>query len=88
MRRLKGFTVFKGTECDILPDGSLDWPEKTLALFDYVVVSIHSNFRMTEAQMTKRIITALKHPRVTLARSSDGPAVARRATRTRWTCCR
>jgi DNA polymerase (family 10) len=62
----KGFTVFKGTECDILPDGSLDWPEKTLALFDYVVVSIHSNFRMTEAQMTKRIITALKHPRVTL----------------------
>lgn len=63
---LKGFTVFKGTECDILPDGSLDWPEKTLALFDYVVVSIHSNFKMTEAQMTKRIITALKHPRVTL----------------------
>ena len=63
---LKGFTVFKGTECDILPDGSLDWPEKTLALFDYVVVSVHSNFKMTEAQMTKRIITALKHPRVTL----------------------
>jgi DNA polymerase (family X) len=63
---LRGFTVFKGTECDILPDGSLDWPEKTLALFDYVVVSIHSNFRMTEAQMTKRIITALKHPRVTV----------------------
>jgi DNA polymerase (family X) len=63
---LKGFTVFKGTECDILADGSLDWPEKTLGLFDYVVVSIHSNFRMTEAQMTRRIISALKHPRVTL----------------------
>lgn len=63
---VKGFTLFKGTECDILPDGSLDWPEKTLALFDYVVVSIHSNFKMSEAQMTKRIISALKHPRVTL----------------------
>jgi DNA polymerase (family 10) len=63
---LQGFTVFKGTECDILPDGSLDWPERTLALFDYVVVSIHSNFKMSEAQMTKRIIAALKHPRVTL----------------------
>jgi len=62
----KGFTLFKGTECDILPDGSLDWPEKTLTLFDYVVASVHSQFKMTEADMTKRIITALKHPRVTM----------------------
>lgn len=63
---LKGFTVLKGTECDILTDGSLDWPEKTLALFDYVIVSVHSQFRMTETEMTKRIIKALKHPRVTM----------------------
>ncbi len=65
-RTLKGFTVFKGTECDILADGSLDWPESTLKLFDYVVVSVHSQFRMSEADMTKRIITALKHPAVTM----------------------
>ncbi len=64
--RLKGFRVFKGTECDILPNGSLDWPEKVLALFDYVVVSIHSNFKMSESDMTKRIIRALKSKHVTL----------------------
>jgi len=63
---LKGFRVFKGTECDILPDGSLDWPEKILALFDYVVISIHSNFKMSESDMTKRIIRALKSKHVTL----------------------
>jgi len=64
--RLKGFRVFKGTECDILPNGSLDWPEKILALFDYVVISIHSNFKMSESDMTKRIIRALKSKHVTL----------------------
>lgn len=63
---LRGFRVFKGTECDILADGSLDWPEKTLAMFDYVVVSVHSQFKMSEAAMTKRIITALTHPRATI----------------------
>ena len=64
--RLKGFRVFKGTECDILPNGSLDWPEKILALFDYVVISIHSNFKMSESEMTKRIIRALKSKHVTM----------------------
>jgi DNA polymerase (family X) len=64
--RLKGFRVFKGTECDILPNGSLDWPEKILTLFDYVVISIHSNFKMSETDMTKRIIRALKSKHVTL----------------------
>lgn len=61
-----GFTVFKGTECDILTDGTLDWPEKVLSLFDYVVISVHSQFRMSEAEMTKRVVTALRHPRVTM----------------------
>ena len=61
-----GFTIFKGTECDILTDGTLDWPEKVLSLFDYVVASVHSQFRMSEAEMTKRVVTALRHPRVTM----------------------
>lgn len=64
--RLRGFRVFKGTECDILPNGSLDWPEKILTLFDYVVISIHSNFKMSEKDMTKRIIRALKSKHATL----------------------
>jgi DNA polymerase (family 10) len=62
----KGFRVFKGTECDILPDGSLDWSDRVLASCDYVVISVHSNFRMSEAEMTRRIIKALKNKHVTM----------------------
>src|SRR5262249_45531642 len=40
----KKFRLFKGTECDILADGSLDFPDDLLAGFDYVVASVHSNF--------------------------------------------
>ena len=64
--KAKGFRLLKGTECDILPDGTLDWSDAVLATFEYVVVSIHSNFRMSEREMTKRIIRALKHKHVTM----------------------
>jgi DNA polymerase (family 10) len=64
--RLKGIRLFKGTEVDILPDGSLDYSDKMLAAFDYVVVAIHSKFKMTEAEATKRVIKALKNKYVTL----------------------
>jgi len=56
--------VFTGTECDILPDGSLDFAEEVLAQLDYVVVSVHSVFK--QADMTKRIIRAIEHPHVTM----------------------
>jgi DNA polymerase (family 10) len=64
--RLKGIRLFKGTEVDILPDGSLDYSDKMLAAFDYVVVAIHSKFKMTEEEATKRVIKALKNKHVTL----------------------
>ena len=64
--RLKGFRLLKGTECDILPDGTLDWNDGILSTFEYVVVSVHSNFKMSEPEMTKRIIRALKNPHVTM----------------------
>ena len=60
------FRIFKGTECDILPNGDLDWPDRVLAAFEYVVVSVHSNFRMPEGEMTRRIIKALKNKYVTM----------------------
>ncbi|HEY6951767.1 MAG TPA: DNA polymerase/3'-5' exonuclease PolX, partial [Bacteroidota bacterium] len=63
---MKGFRVFKGTEVDILADGSLDFPDKILSSFDYVVASIHSKFKMTETEGTKRIIAALKNKYVTV----------------------
>jgi DNA polymerase (family X) len=60
------FRVFKGIECDILSDGSLDYSDKLLSEFDYVVASIHSKFKMTEDEATKRIIKALKNKYVTM----------------------
>jgi DNA polymerase (family X) len=59
---LEGITVLKGIESDILGDGSLDYPEEVLALFDFVVASIHSGMEMDRKSMTKRIVKALKNP--------------------------
>ncbi len=54
--------IFKGIESDILPDGSLDYDEKTLMKLDFVIASVHSNFNMPENVMTERIINAVKNP--------------------------
>jgi DNA polymerase (family 10) len=72
--------ILKGIECDILPDGSLDFDDSILAKFDCVIASVHSKFKMTEAEMTKRISKALKnkyvkilgHPTGRLLLSRDG----------------
>lgn len=64
--RMTGFRIIKGTECDILPNGDLDWPDKVLSSFEYVVVSVHSSFKNDETEMTKRIIKALKNKYVTM----------------------
>ena len=62
----KSFRVFKGTECDILADGSLDYPDDLLEGFDYVVASVHSGFGMDRESMTARIVKAVRNPRVTM----------------------
>jgi DNA polymerase (family 10) len=64
-KKIKGLRVFKGTEADILPDGTMDYGED-LAMFDFVVASIHSRFQMTEDEMTERILRALDDPHVTI----------------------
>lgn len=60
------FTVFAGVECDILKDGSLDYDDALLKELDYVIVSIHSHFKMAKKEMTKRIIKAIEHPLTTM----------------------
>ncbi len=59
-------TILKGSEVDILPDGTLDYPEKILKSFDFVVASVHTRFGMTEAEMTRRVIKALQNPHTTI----------------------
>ncbi len=58
----KNFTVLKGSEVDILPDGSLDFPDEILAQMDVFPASVHSRFSMSQKEMTKRIIKAMKNP--------------------------
>jgi DNA polymerase (family 10) len=52
--------VLAGSEVDILKDGSLDFSTSVLKELDVVIGSVHSNFRMDKADMTKRIITAME----------------------------
>jgi DNA polymerase (family 10) len=74
----KNFRVFKGVECDILSDGSMDYDNTLLSEFDYVVASIHSKFKMTEDEATKRIIKALKNKYVTILGHPTGRLLLQR----------
>lgn len=77
-KKLKGFRVFKGTECDILADGSLDYDDDLLEGFDYVVASVHTLFGLSEAEQTDRVCKALAHPRTTMLGHATGRLLLRR----------
>ncbi|MEA3470980.1 MAG: PHP domain-containing protein, partial [Thermodesulfobacteriota bacterium] len=66
------FHLFKGIEADILTDGSLDYPDDILSTFDFVIGAIHSNFTLTENEMTMRIMRALDNPYVTMLAHPTG----------------
>jgi len=70
--------LFTGTECDILPDGRLDFDEAVRRKLDYVVVSVHSVFAQSEAEMTARIIRAIEQPHVTMLGHLTGRLLLRR----------
>ena len=60
------FRLFAGTECDILKDGTLDFPDDVLGQLDYAVASVHNVFNLPEAEMTARIIRAISNPHITM----------------------
>jgi DNA polymerase (family 10) len=70
--------VFKGAEVDILDDGSLDLDDDTLAELDVVIVSVHSRFNMSKAEMTRRIVRALQHPRAHILGHPTGRLIGKR----------
>lgn len=70
--------VFAGTECDILPDGTLDFDDDTLAQLDYVVASVHAALNQSEEQMTARLLAAVRHPAVTMLGHMSGRLLLRR----------
>ncbi len=70
--------LFAGVECDILPDGTLDFDEPLLRQLDYIVASVHSLFSQDEATMTKRIIRAIEHPCTVMLGHVTGRLLLRR----------
>lgn len=64
--KLKPFKIFKSIECDILNDGSMDYPDDILATFDLVIASIHTNLKMPEDKAMQRLLKAISNPYVTI----------------------
>ncbi len=62
--QLAPFRILRGSECDILPDGSLDLPDDVLAELDWVQASVHAGQRAPAAEVTRRTIEAMRHPAV------------------------
>jgi DNA polymerase (family 10) len=73
-----GFRLFAGVECDILRDGSLDFPDEVLSQLDYVVASVHSAFNLSESEMTQRVIRALENPFVSMLAHPTGRLLLKR----------
>ncbi|MFA5754967.1 MAG: DNA polymerase/3'-5' exonuclease PolX [Candidatus Paceibacterota bacterium] len=74
----KNFKILQGSEVDILADGSLDINDKTLKTLDYVAISIHSGFKMTKREMTKRVLKAMDNPYVRIFNHPTGMIVNKR----------
>jgi DNA polymerase (family 10) len=70
--------ILKGTECDILKDGSLDLDDETLAQLDVVGVSVHSFFTLPRAEQTARVKRAMENPNVDIFFHPTGRLVNRR----------
>ena len=60
--RMDGIEVLIGTETNILPDGSPDYPDELLARLDWVIASVHTSFGMSSEEMTDRVVAAVEHP--------------------------
>lgn len=76
--RSDGFTVLHGIEVDILPDGSLDYPDEVLAELDFVIASIHSAFSQDAATITARLVRAVRHRHVDVLGHPTGRLLLRR----------
>ena len=64
--KIEGITILAGSEVDIRRYGELDFPDEILAQLDIIVASVHSNFTLSEVEMTKRIIRAIENPFVNI----------------------
>ena len=75
---LDGLTLLKGIEVDILEDGGLDLPDEVLGRLDLVVGAVHSQFHLSRAKQTERILRAMDHPHFTLLAHPSGRLIEQR----------
>ena len=75
---LEEFRIFKGIESDIRMDGSLDYDDDVLDLFDFVIASVHSGFQLGESEQTERVIQALECPYTTFLAHPTGRLLLQR----------
>ncbi|MGH3738124.1 MAG: DNA polymerase/3'-5' exonuclease PolX [Micromonosporaceae bacterium] len=73
-----GMRLLHGSELNIAPDGSVDWPEEILAEFDVCVASVHSAFRLSAEEQIRRIIRACENPYVHVIGHLTGRRLGRR----------
>ncbi len=73
-----GIAILMGTECEVHPDGSLDYPDEVLRELDIVLAAVHTRFRMSEAEMTSRIVKAMENPHVDLVAHPTGRLLGQR----------
>ncbi len=76
--KLDGFKIFKGIESDILQDGSLDYEEDILELFDFIIASLHASLTMPAEEITARVVRALENPHTTMLGHATGRLLLRR----------
>ena len=76
--KLKGVTVLKGIEVDILEDGGLDLPDEILEKLDLVIGAVHSKFHLSRAKQTDRVLRAMDHPHFTMLAHPSGRLLDKR----------
>jgi DNA polymerase (family X) len=76
--RLAPLRVLRGSECDILPDGSLDLPDDVLTELDWVQISMHAGQRGSRADVTKRVTEAMRHPAASCLSHPTGRLIGHR----------
>ena len=77
-KKYTNFRILAGSECDILADGRLDFPDRVLAQLDIVLCAVHSRFKQARAEMTARIVKALSNPYVHILAHPTGRLIGER----------
>ena len=78
VRTKYGVHLLTASEVDIRADGALDLPDEVLAQLDVVVASIHSSFRASKEQQTKRLLKAIENPYVSIIGHPTGELIGER----------